>query len=108
MLTLKDILIDSNKQESYPDISLAKMLNTAVVDISLGFTQEYGYTLLTVRNIILADGTYVGVNGEHDMVYIEDYKGRPEFEEENLDRLNAEWEAETEAYYASRRLNVDA
>lgn len=52
--------------------SLAKLTGSPVVDARIGFTREWGETLVTVYSLILEDGRTLGLQGEHDIVYTYD------------------------------------
>lgn len=69
--------------------SLAKLTGSPVVDARIGFTREWGETLITVYSLILADGRTLGLQGEHDIVYIED-----DLDQEQLDLFYEEENAE--------------
>lgn len=68
MKTLKDI-------HYAPDslfYSLASLVGSPIIDAKIGFSREWGETLITVYSLVLADGRTFGLQGEHDIVYIED------------------------------------
>ena len=53
-------------------ISLTKLTGKTISDLYCAVGNEWGETLIHVYGIKFSDGTYASVQGEHDMVYIED------------------------------------
>lgn len=86
MKTLKDI-------KYAPDslfYSLASLVGSPIIDAKIGFSREWGETLVTIYSLILADGRTLGLQGEHNIVYIDDEVVSQEqldlfYEEENAE-----------------------
>lgn len=51
--------------------SLIKLLGSPIVDAKIGFSREWGDTVVTVYSLILEDGRDICLNGEHDIVYLD-------------------------------------
>lgn len=69
MKTLADI--QGNTNYTY---SLVKLLDgVGIQDIQIAFSNQWGEPLITAYGITLADGRYLSLQGEHDIVYIEEY-----------------------------------
>lgn len=68
MKTLKDI-------HYVPDslfYSLASLVGSPIIDAKIDFSRERGDVMITVYALVLADGRTLSLQGEHDIVYIED------------------------------------
>lgn len=66
MKTLTDLTVGDHY------ISLNKLTDKIISDLYCGITNEWGDALICVYGIKFSDGTYSCVQGEHDIVYIED------------------------------------
>ena len=68
MKALKDV----STTEKYRRISLKLLTGQKIVDVTGYVTEEFGQHNFKICNIVLEDGTKLGVGGEHDLPYIED------------------------------------
>jgi hypothetical protein len=82
MKTLADVKFDPNSFF----MSLNKLLDKRVVDIRCGISKEWGEPVVTCYSILFDDGTSVSLQGEHDIIYIDDTT----CSEEQLDLLYEE------------------
>lgn len=73
-------------------ISLTKLTGKAIKDITGYLENEFGEPSFKVCQIVMEDGTLIGVEGEHDFPYLVEY-GRmtqPNMDSDTLDRLYEE------------------
>lgn len=54
-------------------LSLNKILDKHVTDLRGYITQEFGEPMFEVIEVVFEDGSVVGLGGEHDIVYLENY-----------------------------------
>lgn len=54
-------------------LSLTKLYGREVKDVYVYLSREWGEPFLGVSRIVFTDGSELGVSGEHDVAYIEDY-----------------------------------
>jgi hypothetical protein len=75
-------------------VSLAKLVDQPVVDVlgSIGDPWGCGSVAFYASYLVLADGTRIGLQGEHDTVMIEERSHDPihGLDEETLERLHRE------------------
>lgn len=74
--------------ESY-ELSLVKLLGKQIKDITFYLSDEFGDTTIKLCDVILEDGSRMGVEGEHDFPYLVDYAKYPQknINDETLARL---------------------
>lgn len=63
--------------ETY-ELSLAKLLGKQIKDITFYLSDEFGDVTLKICDIVLADGSRIGVDGEHDFPYLTYYAAYPQ------------------------------
>lgn len=85
MLTQKDILIEGSTYES----SLTRLIGKTIKDIRGYISDPYGGgASFKLTKIEFEDGTFLGVEGEHDYPYLVRYGDeQPNYDEETLERL---------------------
>ena len=66
MKTLNDVTVGNDY------ISLTKLTDKTISDLSCGIRNDWGEPLIAIYRIQFTDGTFASVQGEHDIVYIED------------------------------------
>lgn len=66
MKTLTDVTVAKHY------ISLTTLTGKTVSDLYCGIRNDWGDPLITIYGIKFSDGTFASVQGEHDIVYIED------------------------------------
>jgi len=73
-------------------ISLSKLIGKEVQDIVGYLSQEFGEVLFKLTKVVLADGSEMGVEGEHDFPYLVSYgkDSQPNFDDETLEALREE------------------
>ena len=81
----------SSGRESY-ELDLAKFIGSSIVQVTGYFSMEFGSPVFKLCNIYFADGTQLGVEGEHDMPYlVEGYPSSPEnYTDDIMEALYAE------------------
>lgn len=52
--------------------SLVKLLDVGIADVQIGFDNQWGDLLITVYGITLVDGRMLCVQGEHDIVFLDE------------------------------------
>jgi hypothetical protein len=96
MKKLADVLVDT--KFGHKQISLSKLTGQPITDI-LGFMTSRGEPVFEIANIVLADGTVLFVDGEHEAAYLEvlgDAEQHEGLDQETLDSLYAEQDGEDE------------
>ena len=73
-------------------ISLSKLIGKEVQDVVGYLSQEFGDVSFKLTKIVLADGSEMGVGGEHDHPYLVSYgeDDQPNFDDETLEALYEE------------------
>ena len=73
-------------------VSLSKLIGKEVQDIVGYLSQEFGEVLFKLTKVVLADGSEMGVEGEHDFPYLVSYgkDSQPNFDDETLEALREE------------------
>lgn len=85
-INIKDYLYNE-KQSSY-ELSLSKLVGKKIVDIVGYATDPFGGTpLFKINKIVFDDGTYVRLEGEHDVPYIPANDKLNNMDEETLQSL---------------------
>ena len=89
MIHIQDVLVDGDDWQ----ISLFKLLEgKPIVDIQGYLDAEYGDVCFVLTHIVFADGTHLGIEGEHDYPYLDSYctQPQPNFDATTLARLYGE------------------
>ena len=70
-------------------ISLSKLIGKEVQDVVGYLSQEFGDVSFKLIKVIFADGSEMGVEGEHDHPYLVSYgkDDQPNFDDETLEAL---------------------
>ena len=90
-MKLKDVSVSDG---NWTQISLSKLTGLKVKDIQGYISSPYDEPYFTVTRIILEDGQTLSVNGEHDLVYIEEEDERLNLDEETLGDLENQQDEE--------------
>jgi len=85
MVTLEDVKVEDNDYE----ISLAKLTGKQIVDVRGYLSCEFGDVTFKLTELVFADGTAMGIEGEHDFPYLTNYRTEPQpnFDDDTLQRL---------------------
>lgn len=74
MVNLQDL-----KVENYPYlISLVKLTGKKIADVQGYIIKEFGEPTFKITNLVMEDGSTIGVGGEHDFPYLEPYRSFPQ------------------------------
>ena len=68
-------------------LSLSKLLDQPITDIIGRVSEEFGEPVFKAMYVMLASGSQIGLNGEHDIAYVEDYSASPGLAVEQLQAL---------------------
>lgn len=76
MLNYNDVQTDPLFEHEYMNgyISLNKLLKVPIKDILVRIGSEYEDTDIMIQYIVLEDNSTLGLQGEHDLVYLETYR----------------------------------
>lgn len=86
MISIKDLKLDNNYE-----LGLTKFIGKQVKEVRGYFTDIGGGATFLLTKIEFEDGTFLGVEGEHDAPYLVEWrKEQPNFDEETLERLRKE------------------
>ena len=87
MVKLADVQVTRQITPTYAatDISLNKLMaERKVVDV-IGYFTDHGWgVFFQPTNLILDNGDAIGLNGEHDVVYLEGEDGIPNLDEDTI------------------------
>ena len=77
-------------------ISLTKLIGKGIADIEGYITDEQGQPTFKISELVLSDGTMMGVEGEHDFPYLCAYRTQPQpnFDDETFAELLRQAEEE--------------
>jgi hypothetical protein len=89
-MNLADIQIPSDSK--YKNISLAKLCGQPIADIEVSFTREFGDVSVKLLRVVLADGTKMEAEGEHDLPYVTDVPVEAEVLEALYEENNKQWQ----------------
>ena len=79
------------------EISLSKLTGKVIADIRGYISSELGDPVFKLTKVEFTDGTFVGIEGEHDFPYLVRWdEDQPNCDEETLERLEEEQEAHNE------------
>lgn len=56
--------------EQYSHISLAKLIGRPIADITVSVSREFADPVLEIHRVQFDDGTFLNLDGEHDIAYI--------------------------------------
>lgn len=89
MKRLKDILVEGSDYE----ISLSKLIEKPIKDIRGYLSSEFGDAVFKLTEVEFEDGTFLGVEGEHDLPYlVQSRSDQPNYDDETLNALEEETE----------------
>lgn len=83
MVTREEVAVEDSSYE----ISLKKLIGKDIKDVRGMIVREYFSFMFELTRIEFEDGTFLDVEGEHDLPYLVEYDIQPNFDEETFEAI---------------------